>query len=191
MSTLKSIPGVISASCMNGSILDPEETMHRGFSWEGQLPDGRQIRFPSPRFSHEFIETIGIEMKAGRSFLGSYTEQEEESKIIVNESAVRMMGVNDPVGRIIYYGPEHSPKEKQIIGVVKDFHFGSLHAKVGPVFLMYGPREKDVVVKLRAGSERAVIESLSSIYEKFHSGYPFEFKFLDEDYQALYASEKL
>jgi ABC-type antimicrobial peptide transport system permease subunit len=185
MTTLRSIPGVISVSCMNGSILDPEESMHSGFSWAGQPTDGKQNRFPSPRISHEFIETIGIEMKAGRSFSGKYTVQEEESKIIVNEAAVKMMGINDPVGRTIYYGPE----EKQIIGVVKDFHLGSLHDKVGPAFFMYGAREKDVVVKVRAGSERAVIESLGNIYEKFHSGYPFDFKFLDEDYQALYASE--
>ena len=54
---------------------------------------------------------------------------------------------------------------------------------------MYGCREKDVVVKIRAGSERSAIEALGRAFEKFHSGYPFEFKFLDEDYQALYTSE--
>ena len=54
---------------------------------------------------------------------------------------------------------------------------------------MFGAREKDVVVKIRSGSERAVIESIGNVYAKFHSGYPFDFKFLDEDYQALYASE--
>ena len=54
---------------------------------------------------------------------------------------------------------------------------------------MYGSREKDVVVKIQAGSERSAIESLGKVYEKFHSGYPFEFKFMDDDYQALYGSE--
>jgi ABC-type antimicrobial peptide transport system permease subunit len=73
--------------------------------------------------------------------------------------------------------------------VVKDFHFGSLHGKLGPVFFMYGSREKDVVVKIRAGSERTAIKSLGEVYAKFHAGYPFEFKFMDDDYQALYASE--
>lgn len=188
MSTLRSIPGVISASCMNGSILNPEEAMHKGFSWEGQSPEGRQSLYPSPRISHEFIETMGIEMKEGRTFSSQYAEQ-EESKIIVNEAAAKLMGFRDPVGRTIYYGSVDHPNEKQIIGVVKDFHFGSLHGEVKPAFFMYGSREKDVVVKIRAGSERTAIKSLGEVYAKFHAGYPFEFKFLDDDYQALYASE--
>jgi len=189
MTALRSIPGVISASCMNGSILDPDEALHRGFSWEGQSADGRQSLYPSPRISYEFIETMGIETKNGRTFSDKYTEKEEESKIIVNEAAVKLMGFPDPVGRTIYYGSVDNPNEKQIIGVVKDFHFGSLHGKVGPVFFMYGSREKDIVVKIRAGSEKATIKGLGEVYSKFHSGYPFEFKFMDDDYQALYASE--
>jgi putative ABC transport system permease protein len=180
---------VINTSCMNGSLLDPEETLHSGFSWEGQAENGRENPYPSPRISHDFIETMGMEIKQGRTFSNQFSEQEEASKIVINEAAAQLIGFPDPVGRIIYYGPEHDPKEKQIIGVVKDFHFGSLHGKVGPVFFMYGAREKDLVVKVRAGSERAVIENLSRIYSDFHSGYPFEFKFLDDDYQALYASE--
>jgi putative ABC transport system permease protein len=189
ISALKSIPGVISASCMNGSILDPEETLHTGFSWEGQLPDGRKSPYPSPRISHGFIETMGIEMKEGRTFSNQYAAQGEESKIIVNEAAVKVMGFRDPVGRTINYGSVDNPKEKQIIGVVKNFHFGSLHDEVKPVFFMYGSREKNVVVKIRAGSEKTAVKSLGEVYAKFHAGYPFEFTFLDDDYQALYASE--
>jgi putative ABC transport system permease protein len=187
MSTLRSIPGVTSASCMNGSILDPEEAMHSGFSWEGQSPDGRQSQYSSPRISHNLIETIGIEMKEGRTFSDQYTVPEEESKIIVNETAVKVMGFRDPLGRTIYYGQEDNPK--QIIGVVKDFHYGSLHGEMRPVFFIYGSREKDVVVKIRAGSERTTIKSLAGVYAKFHPEFPFEFKFLDDDYEALYASE--
>jgi putative ABC transport system permease protein len=189
MSTLKNIPGVINASCMNGSILDPEETLHTGFSWAGQAPDGEKSQYPSPRISHKFIETMDIEMKEGRTFSDQYAAEEEESKIIVNEAAVKTMGFPDPVGRIIYYGSVENQVEKQIIGVVKDFHFGSLHGEMRPVFFMYGSREKDIVVKIRAGSEKTVIKSLGEVYSKFNSGYPFEFKFLDDDYQALYDSE--
>jgi len=189
MSTLRNIPGVIGASCMNGSILDPEESEHSGFTWEGQAPGGRESQYPSPRISQKFIETMGIELKEGRTFSNQYAEQEEESKIIVNEAAVKLMGFRDPVGKTIYYGSVDNPKEKQIIGVVKDFHFGSLHGEVKPVFFMYGSREKDVVVKIRAGSEKTAIKSLREAYAKFHPEFPFEFTFLDDDYQALYDSE--
>ncbi len=189
MSTLRSIPGVINASCMNGSILNPEEAMHKGFSWEGQSADGRQSLYASPRISHEFIETMGMKIIAGRTFSNKHIDTAEESKIIINETAAKLMGFPDPVGKTILYGSVDNPNEKQIIGVVKDFHFGSLHDKMGPVFFMFGSREKDVVVRIQAGSERKVIKSLGDAYAKFHSGYPFEFKFLDDDYHVLYASE--
>jgi putative ABC transport system permease protein len=186
MTTLKNIPGVVNASCMNGSILDPEETMHTGFSWEGQAPEGKQSLYPSPRISHKFIETMGIEMKEGRTFSDQYTAKEEASKIIINEAAAKEMGFPDPVGRTIKYGPV---EEKQIIGVVKDFNFGSLHGGVKPAFFMYGMREKDIVVKIRAGSEKTAIKNLQNVFAQFHSGYPLEFTFLDDDYQTLYDSE--
>jgi putative ABC transport system permease protein len=186
MTTLKNIPGVVNASCMNGSILDPEETMHTGFSWEGQAPEGKQSLYPSPRISHNFIETMGIEMKEGRTFSDQYTAKEEASKIIINEAAAKEMGFPDPVGRTIKYGPV---EEKQIIGVVKDFNFGSLHGGVKPAFFMYGMREKDIVVKIRAGSEKTAIKNLQDVFAQFHSEYPLEFTFLDDDYQTLYDSE--
>lgn len=185
MSTLRNIPGVVNASCMNGSILDPEEAMHSGYSWKGQPVNGEKSQYPSTRITHNFIETMGMEIIAGRTFSNNHIDTAEESKIIINEAAAKLMGFPDPVGRTILYGR----RDKEIIGVVKDFHFGSLHDRVGPVFFMYGSREKDVVVRIQQGSERRVIENLGDAYSKFHSGYPFDFKFLDDNYHALYTSE--
>jgi ABC-type antimicrobial peptide transport system permease subunit len=95
------------------------------------------------------------------------------------------MGFPDPVGRTIRYGKN----EMEIIGVVKDFQYGSLHNKVGPVFFRYFNRGGDVIVKIQSGSTKATIDKLREVYEKFHPGYPFEFTFLDDDYQELYESE--
>jgi putative ABC transport system permease protein len=181
MLALKNIPGVVSTSCMQGSILNPEQSMHTGFSWDGQTPNIREMQFPSPRISHEYIETLNLKMKEGRTF----SDGDDESKIIINEAAARLMGFSDPIGRMISYGN----KEKQIIGVVKNFHFGSLHSAAGPVFLMYGARESNFVVKIRAGSESVALEKMSEVYKKFHADYPFTFRFLDDEYHALYTSE--
>ncbi|HMG92264.1 MAG TPA: FtsX-like permease family protein, partial [Chryseolinea sp.] len=183
MSALKSIPGVVNASCMFGSILNRDLALHSGFSWEGQPPGVKEMQFPSPGISHDFIETLNIEIKEGRTFSNTYAE--EETKIVVNEAAVKMMGFPDPVGRIIHYGRN----EKQIIGVVKDFQYGSLHDQISPVFFMYFSKGGDVMVKVQAGSEKITIERLGEVYGKFHPGYPFEFTFLDTGYRQLYDSE--
>ena len=181
---LKQVPGVFNASSMFGSILSREIAMHTGFSWEGQTPEIKGVAFPSPSISHDLIETLGIELKEGRTFSGQLTG--EESKVVVNEAAVKMMGFQEPIGKTIYYGSQ----EKQIIGVVKDFHYGSLHNSIEPVFFLYAPGRSDIVVKIQTGMERRAIEGLQEVYKTFHPGYPFEFTFLDEDYHALYDSEK-
>ncbi len=183
MSALKSIPGVVNTSYMFGSILNRDRALHGGFSWEGQPPGVKEMQFPSPEISHDFIETLTIEIKEGRTFSNAYAD--EESKIVVNEAAVKMMGFSDPVGRIVRDGQQ----EKQIIGVVEDFQYGSLHHQISPVFFRYSSRGSDVMVKVQSGSEKVTIERLGEVYEKFHPGYPFEFTFLDTDYQQLYDSE--
>jgi ABC-type antimicrobial peptide transport system permease subunit len=180
---LKKLPGVVNASSIFGSILNREIAMHTGFSWEGQTPEIKGVSFPSPSISHDFIETLGIELKEGRTFSGHLTG--EESKIVVNEAAVKMMALEEPIGKTISYGSQ----EKQIIGVVRDFHYGSLHSSIEPVFFMYAPGRSDMVVKIQPGMAKRTIEGLQEVYKKFHPGYPFEFTFLDEDYQALYESE--
>jgi putative ABC transport system permease protein len=183
MSALKDIPGVVNASCMFGSVLNRADALHGGFSWEGQPPGIKEIQFPSPEISQDVIETLSIEIKEGRTFSNKYAG--EESKLVVNEAAVRMMGIQDPLGRIVRDGQ----REKQIIGVVKDFQYGSLHHQISPVFFRYSSRGSDVMLKIQSGSEKNTIEQLRKVYEKFHSGYPFEFTFLDTDYQRLYESE--
>lgn len=183
MATLNSLPGVVNSSYMFGSILSRDIALHSGFSWDGQPPAVKEIQFPSPTVSPGFIETLNIEVKEGRTFSNAYSD--EESKIVVNEAAVELMGFKDPVGRTIRYGL----KEMEIIGVVKDFQYGSLHNKMGPVFFRFFPRGGDVLVKIESGSAKATIERLKEVYEKFHPGYPFDFTFLDEDYQKLYDSE--
>jgi ABC-type antimicrobial peptide transport system permease subunit len=180
---VKRVRGVANASCMFGSILNMNQAIHNGFSWEGQPSDLKTVGFPSPWVSHDFIETLEIPLKAGRTF--SRDRQGEHLKVVVNEEAVRMMGMEDPIGKTVNWGST----VLEIIGVVKDFHYGSLHNTLQPVFFMYAPDRRNIVVKLEAGADQSTLKKLQEVYSKFHPGYPFEFTFLDKDYQALYDSE--
>jgi putative ABC transport system permease protein len=71
-----------------------------------------------------------------------------------------------------------------------DFHFESLYKKVGPLFFYYSPKNNDLLVKIKAGKEKETIAAVEKFYKQFNSGLPFQFKFLDDDYQALYSSEQ-
>jgi len=106
--------------------------------------------------------------------------------IIFNETAIAAMGLKDPVGKTVsFFGDK-----KHIIGVVKDFNFESLHKKVDPFFLSYRANTNDIIVKIKAGTERANIAQIEKLYHQYNPGLLFDYKFLDDDYNTLYASEQ-
>ncbi|WP_299533457.1 ABC transporter permease [Ulvibacterium sp.] len=180
MSELREVPGVVHATNMTGNILN-EIYGQSGISWRGEDSD-RDFLFQSPVVGYDFIETLGIALKEGRTFSGDY--HDDYSKIILNEAAVKKMGLQDPVGQTIDMNGG-----SQIIGVVGDFHYGSLHNQVEPLIFRLDPHGRNIMVKIKAGTERATLERLEKFYQGFLAEYPFEFTFMDDDYQTLYESE--
>lgn len=181
MTELKQVPGVERVSNVAGDFIEARFG-NASFSWEGKTEE-QQFPFPSPEIGFGFIETLGMEMVAGRSFSKKFND--DRTKIIINEAAANMMQLADPVGKVIQFGKN----DRQIIGVVKNFNLKSLHQTVEPLFFRLEPYGPNIVVKVHAETERKTIEQLTETYEIFHSGYPFAFTFLDEDYQRLYESE--
>ncbi|MEM6844415.1 MAG: ABC transporter permease [Bacteroidota bacterium] len=180
MVEMKNIPGVVSATHMSGNILS-EIYGQSGISWSEQESD-RDVLFKSPIVGYDFIKTLGIELLEGRSFLRDYNDN--YSKIILNEAAVQLMELENPVGEIIQMNGG-----SEIIGVVKNFHYGSLHNPIEPLIFRFDPTGRNVMVKIKAGTERNTIAQLKKLQSDFSPGNTFEFTFLDEDYQALYEAE--
>ncbi|PSL44699.1 FtsX-like permease family protein [Chitinophaga niastensis] len=180
MAGLKNVPGVISATNMPGNILD-QIPLQSGVSWRGQATDQNYL-FQSPMVGYDFLETLDMRLKEGRSFSRMYND--DYSKIILNEAAVKMMDLKNPVGKNIDLNGK-----SQIIGVVKDFHYGSLHNSIEPLILRFDPTGPNIMVRIKAGMERNTVEQLKRYYSEFLPGYTFDFTFMDDDYQALYASE--
>ena len=125
-------------------------------------------------------------MKEGRPFLAR--DSNEKSKIIFNEAAIESMGLKNPVGKIVHVWGE----DREIIGVTQNFHFESLYENLKPCFFdfTFGNRASKIMVKIKAGTEKETIAKLQTLYQKYNPGLPFEYRFLDEDYQALYSSEQ-
>jgi putative ABC transport system permease protein len=173
----KNTPGVVMATNMSGNILN-EIYGQSGMSWNGQ-EENKNYLFQSPIVGYDFIETLGLKIVEGRSFSKDYNE---DLNVIINEAALKMMGMKNPIGMKIR-------DDMTIIGVVKDFNYGSLHNKVEPLILRFNQNGQNILVKIKTGTEMATIERLKQFYKKFFPTYPFEFTFMDADYQALYKSE--
>ena len=177
---LKNIPGVSHASSMTGDILSRLYNQS-GVSWEG-MAEGESYSITSPVIGEDAIETLGIEVLAGRSF--SAARNDTYNKIIVNEAFAKKMGVDNPVGMSINWNGQ-----SEIIGLVKDFHYGSLHNPLEPLFFRFEPHGRTLMVKLEGKELQPTLERIEAYHAEHLPGMGFDFTFMDEAYQQLYESE--
>ena len=182
LSGLKKIPGVVNASDMDGNLMNMHNSTG-GVDWEGKDPNAG-INFNGLYVDDNYVETMGLKMAAGRAFSRQFGS--DSLNVIFNETAIAAMKLKNPVGKMVkFWG-----KPRMIVGVVKDFNFESLYKKIQPFYMMYSNNNSSIVVKLQAGTEKATLAHIGEFYKQFNAGLPFEYKFLDEDYQAFYASEQ-
>lgn len=184
LTEIKRIPGVVNAGAIGHSLLGRNSNTS-GLNWEGKNPE-EKILFENVRVGLDAIETMGFELAAGRSFSREFGT--DTSAIIVNEAAVRVMNMEDPVGKEIRLWDEVDLK---IIGVLKDFHYQSLHDVVNPLFMVLQSKNTwNIMVRLEGGKEKEAIASITDFYNSFNPGFTFEYEFQDENYAQLYAAEQ-
>jgi putative ABC transport system permease protein len=140
-----------------------------------------------------FVDTYQIEMAAGRYF--EEGRQVDQQAVVLNESAVKDMGMVDPVGKqIVAYGPTREQEQAfTIIGVMKDFHFESLHFQIRPlIVLMYGPENRGRYVSVRINSEgiKETMAFLESTWRRFADNQAFEYEFFDDHFAQIYKAEE-
>ncbi|GAB3816064.1 hypothetical protein GCM10028895_10880 [Pontibacter rugosus] len=182
LSEAEKVPGVVLVSSGGSIISDVGSTI--GLHWQGKNVQD-EVAFQTVAVNYKMIEMLRLQIKEGRSF--SKVLSSDTAHLIFNEAAVKAMSMRNPVGKVVNLWGE----DKKIIGVVKDFHFQSLHEKVKPMFFRLEPKSAmKVMVKVEAGKERETIEKLQELYRDFNPGYILNYKFLNQDYEALYAAEQ-
>lgn len=180
---LSKLPGVISSGNMNGDFLSGDDS-NDGFDWIEGTEDDEKHLFYSPRVGYDFIETLGLEIIEGRSFSRDFNDG--IGKVIVNEAAVAYMGLEDPIGRKL---ERHKEEKLEIIGVLKDFQYGSLHQKIEPMIIRFRKGGKQYFVRLKPGLETETIKKVETVFKELHPGQVFNASLLSEDYIALYDTE--
>ncbi len=184
LSELKTIPGVVNASSIGHNLIGRQNNTS-GLNWEGKNPDDL-ILFENMRTNYGFLETMGMELVAGRSFSKDFSA--DSSKIIFNETAIEIMGLEDPIGQSINLWGEY---DLEIIGVVKDFHFQSLHDEIEPLFFTINPENNwNIMARIESGKETETLEAIDNFYQEFNPGFVFDYYFLDERFQRQYAAEQ-
>jgi len=156
-----------------------------GVEWAGKNAD-EYTTFYLYNAHYDMFETMGMRMKAGRTFSREFGN--ERAKAIVNETAIAAMGLDNPIGKTISLW-ESVPLE--IIGVVEDFHFQSFHEAIQPLIFRFMPNASPMLIaKLKAGKESEALAGLQSLYNQFNPGVPFAYEFIDQQYDQLYTAEQ-
>jgi putative ABC transport system permease protein len=150
--------------------------------WDGKEP-GLEIRFYTDMGDYDYLDTFGLTMAAGRFYSRDYPT--DEDNFVLNETAVKMMGIEDPIGKRFSY----QDREGTIIGVVRDYHGGSLHETILPKVLELRGGFF-VCVKFRPGQDSRILGFLKGMWEKSVPRFPFRYNFVDESIATHYATEK-
>lgn len=134
-----------------------------------------------------YMRTMGLKLLAGRNFSSDMAT--DSASMIVNEAFVRKYGAKNPLNKTLYrdsYGiqPYH------IIGVVKDFHFASLHEEVTPLALYYAPDNGAINVRLHTRDVSKALAQIANKWKQFSPNQQFSYSFMDADFDASYRAEE-
>ncbi|GAB5526917.1 MAG: ABC transporter permease [Roseivirga sp.] len=165
------------------STLKPYAATHDGFSWPEKANE-LKTDFQIFQTDYGFLEAYDIELVKGRSFNPLLIT--DSLHVIINEQAARIMNLEEPLGHpVTFWG-----RTGRIIGIVKDFHFSSLHAAIEPLVISLRP-ENSMMLNARITGQKSKesLAYLEKALKEFNPGYPFEYSFLDDSYNAQYRSE--
>ena len=156
-----------------------------GFDWEGKNPDDA-ILMHYNLVDFDYFETLKIEMAQGRSFSRAFPS-DTASAVIVNEEAVRVMGLESPLEAHFEAGED----EVNIVGVVKDFHFKPMDTKIEPIVIALNPENTNFMfIRVHPTDLSATLAYLEETWKTVIPDYPFDYNFLDEAYDRIYRAEE-
>ncbi len=155
------------------------------FVWEGKDPDYKPLIGRMP-VTHDFGQTVGFQIKEGRDFSRNFST--DSSAMILNESAVRVMGLKNPVGIFVTQGG----RTYQVVGVIKDMVMQSPYEPINPTaFMMRYDIAMNITIKLNpALSASEALPKVASVFKGYNPDSPFDYKFVDEEYGAKFAAEE-
>ena len=156
---------------------------YSNLNWEGKNPD-ETVLFCIHDVGYDFFETFGMIMAEGRTF--SRTFPTHSNAYILNEKAVDIMGIQNPVAKMF----SQDERIGKIIGVVKNFHFKSLKNKIEPlIFRLPTGHARRIFIKISSNDIQRTMENIEQTMKMFVPDYEVQFNFLDDAYDRLYRSE--
>ncbi len=172
-------PGVLAVTA--SSALPHALFNSNDFTWEGR-GDGPEVEVNFLYVDPDYARTFGLEVVEGRDFVRGSPAAEREA-FIVNQAAVRFMGLSEPLGRQVTLAGEKG----RIVGVVKDFNHQPLIFDISPLVLGVRPdRYYDLLIKVGPDDTPRTLAGIEKVFKDTTPGFPFEYEFLDRILETIY-----
>jgi ABC-type antimicrobial peptide transport system permease subunit len=156
-----------------------------GVEWEGKDP-GTRPNFTQVAVGYDFVKTMQARIVQGRDFSEDFADS---ANYLINETALKKIGYKDPVGKsLTFWGTKGS-----IVGVVRDFHFNSLHVPIEPLIIRLINKDNwgAALIRTEPGKTQVALAGLEKLQQKMSPEFPFAHQFADEEYGELYKSEQV
>jgi putative ABC transport system permease protein len=178
-----SLPGIQAITKMKES---PTVIGHTkgDISWPGKAPGNSP--FSDAMVDYDFVKTMKLELLDGRDFSKQFADS---ANYLINEAAAKKIGYSKPVGQPLAMGN----RAGKIIGLLKDFHFNSMHQSIEPLVIRLADNQKwgTILLRIKAGDTKKVLTSLELICKELNPDFTFSYQFSDEEYAKLYKSEQV
>ena len=183
---VESRPGIKSVTVSQATPLEVgSSTM--GVSWP-RKDTTQQLLFSVNPAGFDFVKTMGIKLVDGRDFSPEYGT--DTTNYLINEAAAKQIGYKDPVGKeLTMWG-----KKGKIIGLMKNFHIGSLHVAIEPLIVSLQSKKENrgaVLIRTEAGQTKQALAQIEEVYKRFNPGFPFKYYFADQEFGNLYKAENV
>jgi putative ABC transport system permease protein len=187
---LKKNPNILNASLTMAVTGESTEQLPLRFS---QGETSKLTNFKAIGADDEFIETMQMHLIEGKIF-DTINPSVKNWQILVNESAVRELGLKNPVGTKLYIADDQSKRSEYVItGVIKDYNFESLYKEIKPLLiypLMPGQHIQNLAIRLNGEDIPGSIDYIQKVWKKVTSNEPFDYYFLDKDLDMQYKEEE-
>jgi len=186
---LQELAGVIHVS---GSSLVPGRGLNETMFTFEDSEDGEPRVLPFMDIDADYLETMGIPLAKGRNFSNDFPGDPSGS-ILINETLAKELMWEDPLDKTVYMTEvvdgEFLPMPYKVIGVVRDFHFESLHAPLRAQIIRMPGEVHFISVKIRSEKISEALESIQATWEEIEPSHPFHYEFLDDVFDRLYHTE--
>ncbi|MEO9484591.1 MAG: ABC transporter permease [Ekhidna sp.] len=178
-------PGIENVTMVDQLLIDVKNATS-GVIWEGK-DQSEKLEFRYMQANPDFIPTMEIEIKEGRNF--DWELQSDTNNYIINETALELMGLHDPIGKKIGF----SNHQGNIVGVMKDFHNASLHRAIEPLIIRNRMKFSWMILaRSKPGMQKEAILSLEEAFRTYNNpDRAFWYRFVDDIFNAKYQNELL